>query len=818
MRCDPRRAGVIAGTLLILISLVLVPASTLASEPSQKIQNALLSRLITVETTVGASAEPLRRAGAPFGLHRTFDMQTNRIVVELISPQAADHVRAAIARLNGTVELTVRDKIQARLTPEAMEALARMSEVSFIRLPFTAQMDQGAIASEGIEITEAGPWHEAGFKGQGVKIGILDSGFLGYERLLGRELPPEERVFVRSFRPDGDIECRDCDRTSQVHGLAVAEIVYDLAPEATFYLVNFNTDVEMEAAVEWLIEEGVEVINTSFGFFTTGCPYEGTGFLDPIFESARAEGIFWAASAGNDARQHWAGPFSDPDGNGFINFAEDDESQTLLRIEEGDRVTALLWWDDLCRRAPHDYDLVLQDEEGNELERSFRAGPRNSWPLEALVSDELEAGTYELKLQAVEGSPFQRFSLLLLSHSPQYVVPEGSAGLMEPEMSRSVISVGATDLRNQLEPFSSQGPAPDGRIKPDLVAPDGVTNRTFRRFFGTSASSPHAAGAAALVKSAFPDFGPEEIQRFLSERAEDLGPPGPDGQFGAGLLLLGSAPQAQPKPPAAPSNLHATPAGPTEIDLEWQDNSDSEEGFIVERSRRLENQVEQFGEIARVGADVTRFSDTSVESGATYCYRVRAFNAQGTSDPSNEACVTTPQVNAPPVADAGPDQTVFVGTLVQLDGRASSDPDGDSLSFRWAFVERPQTSSAELDDPLSPTPAFVPDFEGAYVLELVVSDPQGATSSDRVEIRAVPRPEGGELLALKFTKLEFLDPSAWDRTLQDGCVIYRNIDDDAAGLRVTLADGSTREFDVPPDRVIIVCGDVVHIDTRAAAA
>ncbi|MGA7981603.1 MAG: PASTA domain-containing protein, partial [Chromatiaceae bacterium] len=52
--------------------------------------------------------------------------------------------------------------------------------------------------------------------------------------------------------------------------------------------------------------------------------------------------------------------------------------------------------------------------------------------------------------------------------------------------------------------------------------------------------------------------------------------------------------------------------------------------------------------------------------------------------------------NTPPVADAGPDQTVFVTNLVTLNGGGSSDTDGDPLTFRWVLVLAPAGSTAVL--------------------------------------------------------------------------------------------------------------------------
>jgi hypothetical protein len=59
------------------------------------------------------------------------------------------------------------------------------------------------------------------------------------------------------------------------------------------------------------------------------------------------------------------------------------------------------------------------------------------------------------------------------------------------------------------------------------------------------------------------------------------------------------------------------------------------------------------------------------------------------------------------VANAGPDQTVFVGDTVHLDGTGSSDADSDPFTYQWSFTTKPAPSSAMLSDPTNPTPSFV---------------------------------------------------------------------------------------------------------------
>jgi hypothetical protein len=93
----------------------------------------------------------------------------------------------------------------------------------------------------------------------------------------------------------------------------------------------------------------------------------------------------------------------------------------------------------------------------------------------------------------------------------------------------------------------------------------------------------------------------------------------------------------------------------------------------------------------------------------------------GTLD-SLPATVTITTQNSRPVANAGASQTVVVGTTVTLDGSASSDVDGDPLTFRWALSTTPVGSLATLSDRTAVRPTFVVDKSGTYVAQLIVND------------------------------------------------------------------------------------------------
>ncbi len=96
-------------------------------------------------------------------------------------------------------------------------------------------------------------------------------------------------------------------------------------------------------------------------------------------------------------------------------------------------------------------------------------------------------------------------------------------------------------------------------------------------------------------------------------------------------------------PPNAPSNLTAVYQDRLQAVLNWTDNSSVEDGFIIER---IEGDITTF--IATLGPDVVTYPDAAIAFDGEYVYQVYAFNASGTSAPSNVAAV-----DPPPLAPTG---------------------------------------------------------------------------------------------------------------------------------------------------------------------
>ncbi len=101
-------------------------------------------------------------------------------------------------------------------------------------------------------------------------------------------------------------------------------------------------------------------------------------------------------------------------------------------------------------------------------------------------------------------------------------------------------------------------------------------------------------------------------------------------------------------PNGDPANLVATAVSSSQIDLTWSDNATNEDGYSIERCAGVG--CANFAEIDTVAANVQNYSDNGLAASTTYRYRVRAFNAGGNSNYSNEAQATTLDAPAEPPA------------------------------------------------------------------------------------------------------------------------------------------------------------------------
>ncbi len=482
-----------------------------------------------------------------------------RMTLVLDSADSLAPVKAELEKLEVVIEGAYKDQVDIAVPRQVIEQFAQtndpgklfteltsMQHVAKLRLPLPNRPDASVLPSEAVTPTGALAWHQAGFTGKGIKVGVLDLGFDGYQNLLGKTLP--DQVTVKSF-----VSGQDVDEAGEVHGAACAEIVHAMAPDAELYFAYYNGSLTgLGNGAEWLAEQGVQIISHSASGLLG--PMDGTGPQAQLVDEMAARGILWVNASGNSATEHYRFSFNDKNGDGKHVFP--DGKATLLYNPPSEDARLILNWDDWGGDASEDYDLLLYDDSGKLVAASDDAqgGQPKDIPVEAIRLSKPARKSYYIVIVANQITRPAVFDLY--AHNGRLGFYSADHSLGTPADARGSLTVGAIAWRdNRLEPFSSQGPTNDNRLKPDLVAPDRVTTLSYKReiFPGTSASAPHVAGAAALILSRNPKLKPADVMAFLESNAVDMGPSGPDPAYGYGRLRFPPPAQSQAQPQPGPT-------------------------------------------------------------------------------------------------------------------------------------------------------------------------------------------------------------------------------------------------------------------------
>jgi hypothetical protein len=124
------------------------------------------------------------------------------------------------------------------------------------------------------------------------------------------------------------------------------------------------------------------------------------------------------------------------------------------------------------------------------------------------------------------------------------------------------------------------------------------------------------------------------------------------------------------------------------------------------------------GSTATLGNASTPFAFFTADIAGQYIIRLTVSNGVA----SSSASVTMSTIETPPVANAGPNQTVKLGALVVLNGSGSTSTSGQPLSYFWTPLTLPIGSTASLSGSNTVSPTFVADKPGVYEMQLIVND------------------------------------------------------------------------------------------------
>lgn len=462
------------------------------------------------------------------------------------------------------------------------------------RFSFGAPVSQiGAVTSQG-DVTHRADRARSFFNvnGAGVKIGVLSDSVRFLERSQSTgDLPANVTVIPGQsgiLADGGDIG----------EGTAMLEIIHDIAPGAQLYFATafadgFQSPATFANNIRALRNAGCNII-VDDAVATFGA--DGTPFQDVVVAGAindvTASGVLYFSSAGNAGNLNdgtsgvWEGDFSD---SGIPLVIDGQNIGTLHNFGGTTQnvVTGLgfgiylLYWSDPVGAAANDYDLFLVSPDGTQLiAASANEQNGDDFPVEGfgvpaaqnllgsrlLVTRFGDSQTRALHLNSNRGRLAIGTSGQIRGHNGAanaFSIAATPAGPFTPSAGPVGPFPRPFSFFNEVERFSSDGnrriffnpngspitpnnflfASRGGRLlnKPDYTAADGVSttfpgNSGLNPFFGTSASAPHAAAIAALVKSANRNLSRQQIAQILNNSAIDIEAFGRDRDAGAGII------------------------------------------------------------------------------------------------------------------------------------------------------------------------------------------------------------------------------------------------------------------------------------------
>jgi hypothetical protein len=465
----------------------------------------------------------------------------------------------------------------------------------------------GSVLSQG-DAAIRGPFARAlGPQGAGATVGII-SDSIG---AVGGGIADSQAT---GDLPLTGIQTLQDDPSGSDEGRAMAEIVHDEAPLAGIVFSTGSLGSLSKANAIDALARRTDVIADDVAY--PGEPFFQDGPIAQAVDRAKASGVAYFASAGNQHGQAWEGvyaPTGDPSGRSattedFDPGAGIDTVQTVGSIPDGEGVTVVVQWAEPWGRATTDLAVDVYTIAGGV---PTYLGTANTNNLAMGIPEEYfslgpATGTVQfgIAIRRVAGSGSPRVKWMGYGDLTSWTVEGGSnSGAIAPDAAsaRGALAVAATAASAPAipEPFSSAGPvvryfdarggllaAPDLRQKPELASSDGVdtTVPQFAPFYGTSAAAPSAAGIAALIMGAKPSMSVNELYAIMTNPANALAcvSSAPLADCGAGFILadraltqgLDSTPPviAGAVTPAAPTGANGWYIAP--VQLAWSVSDD----------------------------------------------------------------------------------------------------------------------------------------------------------------------------------------------------------------------------------------------------
>ena len=384
--------------------------------------------------------------------------------------------------------------------------------------------------------------------GKGVKVAVIDTGIDYTHPDLARNYKGGYDVIDYD---DDPMETLAKQGLPTLHGTHVAGIIgangqlKGVAPEVDLYAYRAlgpggqGTTEQVIEAIEKAVEDGVDVINLSLGNSVNGPDWPTSLALDQAVD----QGIVAVTSNGNSGPNMWTvgspgtstkaisvGASAPPLQTPYITLTGLDKEISLYPIGG-----ALPW------TLKRDFEVVDagygMKEEFEQLDVNGKVViiKRGLIPFSEKANNAKEVGAKAVLIYNNLSGAFVG-AIELGVKLPVVSISKEDGDWLVSQIKEQKDPYVRTIYRHEedfIAPFSSRGPVTNTwEVKPDLVAPgisiDSTVPKGYLGLNGTSMSSPHVAGAAALIKQVHPDWSPEQVKAVLMNTTKKLTKP--DGE------------------------------------------------------------------------------------------------------------------------------------------------------------------------------------------------------------------------------------------------------------------------------------------------